>query len=328
VAVGSNLGHRFENIDAAISLLCDPAFAAGGDSNDKKQRNSIATLLHTSMLHETAPMYVTDQPSFLNGVVELETNISPQELLRRIKMVEEHLGRDLEGGIRNGPRPVDLDILLYYQINGINETAIDNNHHEKTQSRTTSSSSLFASIVLEAPNLVIPHPRMAEREFVLAPLCEVMACSETATTITSTSDTKDDTNTKQEEKDLRLVHPVLGQSIRHLYRTLLQDKQTKQDETKEPERVVVLPLPRDRMLYLNETVVMGILNVTPDSFSDGGQWNSSVERAVQRALEMEQQGAGIIDIGGESTRPGAKEIAVAEELHRTIPVIEGIRNGT
>jgi dihydropteroate synthase len=67
-------------------------------------------------------------------------------------------------------------------------------------------------------------------------------------------------------------------------------------------------------------LLMGILNVTPDSFSDGGQFQL-VENAVARALQMEADGAAIIDIGGESTRPGAEPVALEEELRRTIPVI-------
>ena len=69
---------------------------------------------------------------------------------------------------------------------------------------------------------------------------------------------------------------------------------------------------------------MGILNVTPDSFSDGGQFNQ-LESAVKHALQMQKQGAEVIDIGGESTRPGAKRVSLAEELQRVIPVIEKIR---
>ena len=69
------------------------------------------------------------------------------------------------------------------------------------------------------------------------------------------------------------------------------------------------------------TVIMGILNVTPDSFSDGGKF-LSVDRAVEHALDMQLHGADIIDVGGESTRPGAKKISVGEELKRVIPVIE------
>lgn len=71
-------------------------------------------------------------------------------------------------------------------------------------------------------------------------------------------------------------------------------------------------------------VVMGILNVTPDSFSDGGQFDR-LESAVEHALKMESDGAEIIDIGGESTRPGAVPVALEEELQRVIPVIVKIR---
>jgi dihydropteroate synthase len=69
--------------------------------------------------------------------------------------------------------------------------------------------------------------------------------------------------------------------------------------------------------------VMGILNVTPDSFSDGGDFLVP-EKAVQHALEMVEEGAAIIDVGGESTRPGAAPVAVEEELRRVIPVIEAL----
>ena len=69
---------------------------------------------------------------------------------------------------------------------------------------------------------------------------------------------------------------------------------------------------------------MAILNVTPDSFSDGGvHFDRKV--AVDAALRMEEDGAAIIDVGGESTRPGSSEVAVDEELERVVPVIEGIR---
>ncbi|MCX6394666.1 MAG: dihydropteroate synthase [Solirubrobacterales bacterium] len=69
--------------------------------------------------------------------------------------------------------------------------------------------------------------------------------------------------------------------------------------------------------------VMGIVNVTPDSFSDGGQWLDP-EKAVAHGLELAEQGAAILDIGGESTRPGAEPVGVAEELRRVLPVIEGL----
>ncbi|MFN3651666.1 MAG: dihydropteroate synthase [Armatimonadota bacterium] len=81
-------------------------------------------------------------------------------------------------------------------------------------------------------------------------------------------------------------------------------------------------------LYRRErTLVMGILNVTPDSFSDGGQWPSA-RAAVEGALRMVEEGADIIDIGGESTRPGAEEISVEAELQRVLPVVERLREAT
>jgi len=73
--------------------------------------------------------------------------------------------------------------------------------------------------------------------------------------------------------------------------------------------------------YEQKTIVMGILNVNPDSFSDGGKYNE-VDKAVERAIQMVEDGADIIDIGGESTRPGYTEISVEEELERVIPIIE------
>lgn len=76
-----------------------------------------------------------------------------------------------------------------------------------------------------------------------------------------------------------------------------------------------------RQLDLTQPVVMGILNLTPDSFSDGGQWLAP-EAALQRAAQMVGEGAALIDVGGESTRPGATEVSEAEELDRVLPIIE------
>ena len=76
-----------------------------------------------------------------------------------------------------------------------------------------------------------------------------------------------------------------------------------------------------RTLDLSRAHVMGILNVTPDSFSDGGRYNT-LEAALQRAIEMHSAGASLIDIGGESTRPGAAKVSVQQELDRVAPLVE------
>jgi dihydropteroate synthase len=189
-----------------------------------------------------------------------------------LKKVEKDLGRNFSE-IVNGPRPVDLDILFYDR----------------------KSKDGFSPVTVESSDLVIPHPRIQEREFVLAPLSEVAGNS--------------------------YNHPVINRTIEDIFDNLSAN-------SCESGAIRVLPLPRGRMIHFHETVIMGILNITPDSFSDGGKWNTSVDIAVRRALEMVREGAGIIDIGGESTRPGAKEISVEEQIERTVPVIEQIRQAS
>jgi dihydropteroate synthase len=83
---------------------------------------------------------------------------------------------------------------------------------------------------------------------------------------------------------------------------------------------------RGRVLQLGErTLILGVLNVTPDSFSDGGKYQDP-DRAFARAVELEEEGADIIDIGAESTRPGSTRISEAEELRRLVPVLKRLRN--
>jgi 2-amino-4-hydroxy-6-hydroxymethyldihydropteridine diphosphokinase len=101
------------------------------------------TICDRSSVHETAPQYVTDQPPFLNMVLRGVTDLPPHDLLEFLKGIERDLGR--RPGKRFGPRPIDLDIL-YYEDQMINDA-----------------------------DLQIPHPRIAEREFVLAPLAEIAA---------------------------------------------------------------------------------------------------------------------------------------------------------
>ena len=103
----------------------------------------------------------------------------------------------------------------------------------------------------------------------------------------------------------------------------------------DPARTWTLRLPRGRSLFLGERPrVMGILNLTPDSFSDGGLWTDPAE-AVERGLAMLSEGADLLDLGAESTRPGggvygegAREVAAGEEADRLLPVLEALRKET
>jgi dihydropteroate synthase len=85
-----------------------------------------------------------------------------------------------------------------------------------------------------------------------------------------------------------------------------------------------LKLRSGTLVLVQRTLVMGVLNVTPDSFSDGGKYDQP-ELAIERALAMEMAGADLLDIGGESTRPGSEAPSASQELDRVLPVLEGLR---
>lgn len=124
LALGTNLGDRMANLTQALVLL-----------------TPFAGLKQWSQVVETPPWGYLDQPAFLNMVVEIETELEPLDLLDRLKLLEEKIGR--EKSFRFGPRLIDLDILLYDDLE------------------------------MHTERLVIPHPRIAERAFVLVPLAEL-----------------------------------------------------------------------------------------------------------------------------------------------------------
>ena len=124
VGLGSNLGDRERAIRSAAEAI-------------------EATRLST--IRETEPWGYEDQPLFLNAVAEVETELGPRELLEKLLQIERRLGRERGSGPRYGPRPIDLDLLLY--------------GHETVQE----------------PGLTIPHPHLHERRFVLEPLAELDA---------------------------------------------------------------------------------------------------------------------------------------------------------
>src|SRR5205807_6267113 len=92
-----------------------------------------------------------------------------------------------------------------------------------------------------------------------------------------------------------------------------------------PRKKFRVNLPTRTLLLGKTTLMMGVLNVTPDSFSDGGKFLDP-RRAIEHSLEMERVGADLLDIGGESTRPGSTETPADTELARILPVLEGLRD--
>lgn len=124
LALGTNLGDRAANVRAAVHMLAPEI-----------------QVERMSSLYETEPAYVTDQPRFLNAALRATTGLDPHLLLAKLKRVERDLGR--VATVRNGPRLIDLDVLLY------------------------------GDLTLCIEQLVVPHPRIAERPFVLVPLAEI-----------------------------------------------------------------------------------------------------------------------------------------------------------
>ncbi len=124
IGLGSNVGNREKNLYQALNLI-----------------QSYCKIVNTSSIHETQPLYNPDQPLYLNQIIEVQTTLSPEELLTFLLDIEKKIGRIRT--VKYAPRIIDLDLLLY-QDKVINQKA-----------------------------LILPHPLLHEREFVLAPLLEI-----------------------------------------------------------------------------------------------------------------------------------------------------------
>ncbi len=152
VGLGSNLGDKVENVFFGIRAL---------------EEGERIRITGRSRLYRSEPVGYLEQDWFVNAVVRGETGLSPEGVLARMREIERRAGRT-EGGVRFGPRILDLDLLFYDDL------------------------------VVDFPGLVLPHPRLAERRFVLRPLCDIDA-------------------------DIR--HPVLGETARELLRRLEESGQ-------------------------------------------------------------------------------------------------------
>ena len=202
-------------------------------------------ILSRSSIWLTEPVPRSNDPWYANQVISVATKLSPQAVLAALHKVEARFER--KRSIKDAPRTLDLDLIVY-------DDAIINTEH-----------------------LILPHPRMHLRAFVLAPLQEIAP---------------------------DFHHPKSGQSVEDLLAA--------------SDRTGICRLRDVPML-------MGVLNVTPDSFSDAKPLVET-DLAIAHAMQLMDEGADILDIGGESTRPGAAPVDPAEEQRRILPVIEAIAN--
>lgn len=246
IALGSNLGDRVTEIEKACHLM------------DKRG----IRVTRTSSLYETEPMYVKEQDRFVNGACEVETDLTPLELLDQLQAIENEMGRHKV--IDKGPRNIDLDVLLYGD-----ETFT----HER---------------------LNIPHIGIREREFVLRPLAEIAA-----------------SKCLEPSRPWKLIQDYLNELP-------LGETLSSLTPLSPSSRPLNPALPR------KTTQVMAILNLTPDSFSDGGLHDP--QSLVETVRRFVRDGASIIDIGGQSTAPNRPQASAEEELGRILPSIEVIRS--
>ncbi|MFZ1474007.1 MAG: 2-amino-4-hydroxy-6-hydroxymethyldihydropteridine diphosphokinase, partial [Anaerolineae bacterium] len=244
LALGSNLGERRANLVQAIQRL-GQAVQIGALSN----------------VYETPPWGVTDQPAFYNLALAGVTSLTPSALLTFAKQIEQDMGR--QPAVRNGPRLIDIDLLLY-----------DN-------------------LVYASEALVLPHPRLHERAFVLGPLAEIAP---------------------------HVVHPVIGTTMQRLLGQVNRDHIVPIGPIDLATQAAPFnpfawrPAQTAPFAWGTRTYVMGIINVTPDSFSGDGLAHADADDAAWIAAALAQgerfwaEGADCLDVGGESTRPGSSPV--------------------
>jgi 2-amino-4-hydroxy-6-hydroxymethyldihydropteridine diphosphokinase / dihydropteroate synthase len=193
-----------------------------------------------ALVPEHAPQSWSDK-IYLNAAISVETDLSPEEVLKRLKKIERNMGRSsLE---RWAPRVIDLDILV------------------------------FGAVTLNSPELKLPHAELHKRNFVLLPLWDVWP---------------------------EYRHPH--------FQNLQRDDFAKTAGIKKLPHLLAGPQ------------IMGILNITPDSFADGGKYLAP-EVALHQAQKLFEEGADIIDIGAESTRPDATLLDIETEWRRLEPIL-------
>jgi len=285
LALGSNLGKRFNNFQTCTKLI---------------EEKGVGRVLKTSQIYESPCMneynkIVEEENKFINAVIKIETSFTPLDLLKACKEIEIYYKRKPKIKYYE-EREIDIDIITY------NNEIIDITDYE---------SNLY---------LKIPHPKVFDRLFVLKPMLDI------------------DINVK--------IYDVVSKEIKPV-KNILKDLLNKMGDSTlhnfNPDNVNCY----DKLSYMykvffmnssdgdsekyfdvsKKTLLMATINCTPDSFSIA--WlkgeNKPYEKIIEYLLQFKDE-IGIIDIGGESTRPGSHSVEENEELKRILPLIEKIKS--
>ncbi|KAL8437625.1 hypothetical protein ACSSS7_000831 [Eimeria intestinalis] len=351
ISLGSNFGgfQRLLFLEAALSSL----------------RREVGPIESCSCLYESLPGYDVDPrekeehdvflPLHLNAVVRVRTDTAdPEALLQRLHAIEAAQGRDRGPGARRLHRTVDLD-LLFVQRSDNSLVEIHSNTLRLPHPRLVNRNFVLFPLNDVNPDLVHPAENKTIRDLLKLNLerrretLERMASSRRAG-VSGSSSTTCPTYTldgnlavprrcfaahaKQlwtlrpaevaVEDTLRWVHEVKERSAFEKNK----GRKTEQEKTNEQQTLEGL-LELEKWLLQEQRQgpkLMGVLNVTPDSFSDGGKYLTSVEAATEHARCMSTSGAMIIDVGGEATNPFVKnEVSIDEEINRIVPIIHELK---
>lgn len=247
LSLGSNVGDRVNNIHQAMRHI-----------------EQSLELVNTSFLYETDPVGYLDQPAFLNCVCVVRTEKTSDELLEHLEEMMRLLGRVRM--IHQGPRTIDIDMLLYQNADG-------------------------DFVTQNTPRLILPHPRMHERAFVLEPLCDIAP---------------------------DLMHPLLHKNMRTLLGEL-----SAVDHIQPLQKVTEIS--GKLFKWGTKSYVMGIVNITSDSFSGDGLLGKDATSQISALKKIAGEGVDILDIGGMSTRPGHALISEVEESRRVEQILKVFR---
>ena len=254
LGLGSNLGNRAVHLKRAVSRL-------------SRGSGAVLTGARLSRIYESAAATPPGAPAawdlpYLNCALAGETTLEPRALLRHVQEIERSLGRkDHE---RWAPREIDIDILWW------------------------------DGGAVRSEGLIIPHPEILKRRFVLEPLRDLIP-------------------------DVILEGETVGTHANRIR------AQASVAETRRAGEGMLPAIHSPEADFEgNYPILMGILNVTPDSFSDGGRFMKP-EVALGQARKLVEGGAGIIDVGAESTRPGGAALDPRTEWERVEPVFHGLR---